>query len=382
MKQCNTKTVLVFDLYKNTVIHYNSQRACAYMLQIHEKTIERAMALNALEHKLQLIRQRYVCVCPSDPNLLGPKEYRSKAIALNLFPENTRLDIKDYNFEEEFKEIPQLKGYYITRDGILYDSHSISIRTVSSIDNTVPYASIRIEASPIKIHRLVAATYCPHDGKLGGKPSPETKDIVDHIDQDKTNYHADNLRWVSVAVNNSTPADKDSTYLVHDLKTGKTHSAGTKQDIIDTVKSICEGSLISHITIKDHLSRELTKRSLYKEQFFITTTSEETPSLPEMLVSHLSVRGVKLVNQYSFDPLVGSSTRVLLECKTPSEFGENRQDIGRFARAAGGWKKDPTRFYLYAIIDKLGMFDTPEIQQWLKSNAATLYGHEFTVIES
>jgi hypothetical protein len=56
------------------------------------------------------------------------------------------------------------------------------------------YKSIRLGANnKIYIHRLVANTFLP--------TPTDTKCIVDHIDRNKDNNHASNLRWVSRSVN-------------------------------------------------------------------------------------------------------------------------------------------------------------------------------------
>ena len=49
------------------------------------------------------------------------------------------------------------------------------------------------------IHRLVAAAFIPN---------PENKPCIDHIDGNRANNHADNLRWVTVKENQNNPITK------------------------------------------------------------------------------------------------------------------------------------------------------------------------------
>lgn len=51
----------------------------------------------------------------------------------------------------------------------------------------------------ILVHRLVAAAFIPN---------PENKPCIDHIDGDRANNHADNLRWVTVKENQNNPITK------------------------------------------------------------------------------------------------------------------------------------------------------------------------------
>lgn len=50
-----------------------------------------------------------------------------------------------------------------------------------------------------RIHRLVAAAFIPN---------PDNKPCIDHIDGDRANNHADNLRWVTYLENNNNPITK------------------------------------------------------------------------------------------------------------------------------------------------------------------------------
>lgn len=50
-----------------------------------------------------------------------------------------------------------------------------------------------------RLHRLVAAAFIPN---------PDNKPCIDHIDGDRANNHADNLRWVTYLENNNNPITK------------------------------------------------------------------------------------------------------------------------------------------------------------------------------
>ena len=50
-----------------------------------------------------------------------------------------------------------------------------------------------------RLHRLVAAAFIPN---------PENKPCIDHIDGNRANNHADNLRWVTYLENNNNPITK------------------------------------------------------------------------------------------------------------------------------------------------------------------------------
>lgn len=50
-----------------------------------------------------------------------------------------------------------------------------------------------------RVHRLVEAAFIPN---------PDNKPCIDHIDGDRANNHADNLRWVTVKENQNNPITK------------------------------------------------------------------------------------------------------------------------------------------------------------------------------
>lgn len=50
-----------------------------------------------------------------------------------------------------------------------------------------------------RVHRLIAAAFIPN---------PDNKPCIDHIDGDRANNHADNLRWVTYLENNNNPITK------------------------------------------------------------------------------------------------------------------------------------------------------------------------------
>ena len=50
-----------------------------------------------------------------------------------------------------------------------------------------------------RVHRLVAAAFIPN---------PDNKPCIDHIDGDRANNHADNLRWVTAKENCNNPITK------------------------------------------------------------------------------------------------------------------------------------------------------------------------------
>ena len=92
-------------------------------------------------------------------------------------------------------EIQGFNNYYIYSDGTIYNMKSDIIKKPTL--NTGGYYQVDLWNKGIHkkflVHRLIALYYISN---------PENKPEVDHIDNDRTNNHIDNLRWVTKSENN------------------------------------------------------------------------------------------------------------------------------------------------------------------------------------
>ena len=97
---------------------------------------------------------------------------------------------------EIFKDIKGYPSYQISNMGRIWSAKSH--KYLSPFINNSGYLQINIIAANGKrkgelIHRLVALAFVDN---------PEGKPEVDHIDKDKMNCRADNLRWATRSENN------------------------------------------------------------------------------------------------------------------------------------------------------------------------------------
>jgi len=82
----------------------------------------------------------------------------------------------------EIFNIPDVDGYYISKDGRIFKE--IHGREVSG-----GYISAHLRSGKdYKVHRLVAKTFIPN---------PDNLPQVNHKDGNKKNNHVDNLEWIS-----------------------------------------------------------------------------------------------------------------------------------------------------------------------------------------
>lgn len=103
----------------------------------------------------------------------------------------------------DFEVFIQVHGsnYYVSNFGRVYNKKSKKITLTP--DGKDKYAKLRISKKKYRIHRLVAEIFLPN---------PENKPFVDHIDGDRYNNRADNLRWVTSTENNRHLAETRKSY--------------------------------------------------------------------------------------------------------------------------------------------------------------------------
>ena len=98
--------------------------------------------------------------------------------------------------------------YYVNRQGQIKSTKGTIERLLKLSPHNTGYLQVSLtqrigRKKPIKVlvHKIVAFAF------LGPPPTPYGQDVncsmVDHIDEDKTNNHADNLRWVNRSDNNN-----------------------------------------------------------------------------------------------------------------------------------------------------------------------------------
>jgi DNA-binding CsgD family transcriptional regulator len=86
----------------------------------------------------------------------------------------------------EFKEI---SGYLISDEGMVYsEKNSCEIGSVQTATGGYKVVSLSGIKSPLLVHRLVAMAFVDN---------PEDKPYVIHLDNNKVNNHASNLKWAT-----------------------------------------------------------------------------------------------------------------------------------------------------------------------------------------
>ena len=162
-----------------------------------------------------------------------------------------------------YRVIPLYPHLAITKKGDIIDA-MVGKFYPATLKQTIKHYPCRVVWDPylqkeitVRLHRLVALAWVDNDD-WAGKP------ITDHINGDKGDFHADNLRWVSFAENARLKAEQglasdNITVKVHDYDTGKT-------TIFPSMTQACEYMGRSRI---NHLGEFLETPRLVKGRYQI-----------------------------------------------------------------------------------------------------------------
>lgn len=96
---------------------------------------------------------------------------------------------------EIWKDVPGYIGLYkVSNYGRVKSvNKQLVLKTCGSGNRYKTVALCNGMRKTFRVHRLVAAAFIPN---------PDNKPCIDHIDGDRANNHADNLRWVTYLENN------------------------------------------------------------------------------------------------------------------------------------------------------------------------------------
>lgn len=122
-----------------------------------------------------------------------------------------------------FRIIPRYYRYAISKEGLILDRYNnleiISVKPYYSGDYKYPcyniYDYARQSRTSIPAHRLVALAWVNNGDYINNN-------IVDHIDNNKANYNADNLQWISESRNQTrTKYPNGYAFEVRNIDTGE-----------------------------------------------------------------------------------------------------------------------------------------------------------------
>lgn len=152
---------------------------------------------------------------------------------------------------EEFRIIEDYSNYSVSNFGNVKNNHTSKI--LKKHTNTDGYFTVILckngKWKQFRVHRLIALAFIPN---------PQTKPLIDHIDNDRSNNNINNLRWCDSQENqwnrqlssNNTSGFKGVSFYKplncwRSLMTvnGKSHHIGYYDTIEDAVKARCEYSV-------------------------------------------------------------------------------------------------------------------------------------------
>lgn len=137
------------------------------------------------------LHEKYCDRCYRNIKILNKQSVERKKQKREKQKQEKRNELK----KNDFEDIPGFEGYYlINRKAEIY-----SLATNRILKNSLAchgYLRVNLHNKDVKkqyrVHRLVALTFVPN---------PHNYNEVDHIDRDKTNNNAKNLRWCNRSEN-------------------------------------------------------------------------------------------------------------------------------------------------------------------------------------
>jgi hypothetical protein len=171
----------------------------------------------------------------------------------------------------DIRVIPGFTKYGITKYGKIYDLTTFS--TLKAVEYPTKYPTINLYDPDygvkrnLRVHRLVALAWVGNEDFV-------SKPIVNHIDGNKTNYHAHNLEWCTFKYNNdhavNTGLVKEARqYKVRDIETGEIREFGSFGKVCD--------ELGMDRTTKFKDTRKVLKPSLINGRYEVKELEDETP---------------------------------------------------------------------------------------------------------
>jgi len=108
--------------------------------------------------------------------------------------------INEYNERYEVSNCGRVRSNDMVVNGRKLGCHTIKGRILKPYTDKEGYKGVVLcvaqKRKTFRLHRLVAAAFIPNPDNL-----PE----IDHIDGDRANNHADNLRWSTRKLNSNNP---------------------------------------------------------------------------------------------------------------------------------------------------------------------------------
>ena len=101
--------------------------------------------------------------------------------------------------------LPLDNNYSVSNEGYVMNTRTGHILSIQ--DDRRGYARIDMYGKHKKLHRLVGARFLP-------APSCADNLVIDHIDRNRLNNNASNLRWVTTSVNNKNRTPKIDTAML------------------------------------------------------------------------------------------------------------------------------------------------------------------------